>query len=129
MSVSVVVTVNGIEAGEAALTYCPGALNAIDGAWLSTSTLTIADVWELPAASVAVARSSYEPSPSDVVSHGEEMTFHVVPPSCEAGRPTPGDAAWLSAAPAVTVTDPETFVPSAGAVTETLGFVRSTNQV
>src|SRR5438067_2257039 len=129
MSVSAVVTVSGIEAGEAALTYWPGALNVIDGAWLSESTVTTGEGAELPAASVEVARSSYEPSPSELVFHGEVMTLHVDPASCDDSRTTPGDASWLSVALAVTVTEPETVAPPVGAVIETLGFVRSTNQV
>src|SRR3954463_7468361 len=129
VSVSLVVTVRGIDAGAAAFTYGPGALKAIDGAWLSVSTVTIEETAELPAASVALARSSYARSARAVVFHGEEMTLHVVPPSFDAWRTTPGDASWLSVAFAVTVTEPETFAPSAGAVSGTLGLVRSTNQV
>src|SRR4051794_21552833 len=129
MSVSLVVTVSGIDAGAAAFTYWPGALKAIDGAWLSVSTVTIEETAELPAASVAVARSSYERSARAVVFHGDEMTLQVEPPSLDAWRTTPGDVSWLSVAFAVTVTGPETFAPSAGAVSETLGLVRSTNQV
>ena len=53
---SEVVTVSATEAGAAALMYWPGVLNVIDGAWLSTETVTELDVVELPAASVAIAR-------------------------------------------------------------------------
>jgi hypothetical protein len=49
MSVSLELAVSEIEAGEAAFTYWPGAVNETDGAWLSTSTVTRADVVELPA--------------------------------------------------------------------------------
>src|SRR3954452_4860682 len=46
-----------------------------------------------------------------------------------AWRTTAGVASWLSLELAVTATVPETWAPSAGDVRETLGAVRSTNQV
>jgi hypothetical protein len=52
----VAVTVNG--SASAAFTYWPGSEIITVGAWLSTFTVTDADVRELPALSVATARTS-----------------------------------------------------------------------
>src|SRR5919109_4361097 len=129
MSVSPDVTVSDTLAGDAAFTYWPGALKEITGAWLSTSTVIELDVVELPAASVAIACTSYWPSPSEVVLHDAAVDVQSPTPWCAYSNVTAGDGSWLSDALAVSVTVPLTAAPFAGLVSETVGAVRSTNHV
>ena len=94
---------------------------------LLTVTLTMVDVVVLPAASRATAVNPCEPLPAVVVFQEIEYgavvssapTFVPSTLNCTPATPT------LSEAPADSVTLPETVVPPAGAVTDTVGGVVS----
>ena len=90
-------------------------------------TVTPVDVRELPAASRATAVIVWLPLPAPLVAQAIEYGAVVssaptLAPSTLNCTPTTPTA---SAAVAVTVTEPDTVAPAAGAVTETVGAVTS----
>src|SRR4051812_18524304 len=93
-----------------------------------TVTETVADVVMLPAASRALAESACAPldtgSVFQAIVNGAAVSS--APSAAPSSRNCTPATPTLSAADAVTVTaEPDTVVPSAGAVTDTVGAVRS----
>ena len=111
----------------------------VTGAVWSTRTVIVLDVKELPARSVVVTRSSYEPSETacgpEAVSHVEGVTVQAPPPAGRRSKTivstpdaeplTAGSAESLASVTAGTPISP----PFAGAVTEPVGAVLSTRTV
>ena len=98
------------------------------GAWLSTVTVTDADVVALPAASRATAVNTCDPFETAVVSHdtanGADVssTPRLAPSSLNSTPATPTS----SDAVAVTCCVPPTAEPAAGCATDTDGALLST---
>ena len=97
---------------------------------LSTRTVIVAEVKELPALSVVTTRRSYWPSACRVVFQLAAWFVQVPAPIGErwnwtVATPEPPASAELLVRPTV----PRTFAAAAGAVTEPVGFVPSTSQV
>src|SRR5918912_477381 len=85
----VAVTVNG--SASAALTYWPGDEIETVGAWLSRFTVTGVEARELPALSVATARTSYAPSASGVVFQSDGVDVQLPAPLGEYWNAIEGD--------------------------------------
>ncbi len=108
------------------------------GAVLSTVTETRPDVNELPARSVVIARRSYWPSETAVVSKATEYGVSVSE-SIVVQLPSPSGERWNTTVPTpeppasveldVTAIDARTLALSTGAVIEPTGFVLSTRTV
>ena len=97
---------------------------------LSTRTVIVAEVKELPALSVVRTRRSYWPSACRVVFQLAAWFVQVPAPIGErwnwtVATPEPPASAELLVRPIV----PRTLAAAAGAVTEPVGFVPSTSQV
>ncbi len=97
---------------------------------LSTRTVIVAEVKELPALSVVTTRRSYWPSACRVVFQLAAWFVQVPAPIGErwnwtVATPEPPASAELLVRPTV----PRMFAAAAGAVTEPVGFVPSTSQV
>ena len=100
------------------------------GLVLSTRTVIVAEVKELPALSVVTTRRSYWPSACRVVFQLAAWFVQVPAPIGErwnwtVATPEPPASAELLVRPTV----PRRFAAAAGAVTEPVGFVPSTSQV
>lgn len=97
------------------------------GGALLTFTLTVADVPQFPAASLALAKILCVPSFTDVVDHGWDQVGPVE--SCATSMLSTYHFTWvtppLSEAEADRVVVPDTVEPAAGADTATAGFVVS----
>ena len=97
---------------------------------LSTSTVMVAEVWELPTLSMVWTRRSYWPSACRVVFQLAAWFVQVPAPAGERWKvmvstPEPPVSAELLVRPIV----PRTLAASAGAVTEPVGSVLSTRTV
>src|SRR5919201_1685649 len=110
----VAVTVNG--SASAALTYCPGDEIETVGAWLSRFTVTGVEARELPALSVATARTSYGPSASGVVFQSDGVGVQLPAPLGEYWNAIDGDGSIASVAVAERVTVLLRCAPFAGLV-------------
>src|SRR3954468_14543703 len=118
------VIVNGF--GSPAFRYAVGAVIETVGAWLSMLTFAwIAGALGLPAASVAIARRSYAPSPSGTVFHVAPVGVHVPAPAGEYEYATVAPASLLASS----VTAPLRSEPAAGLFQVVVGGVRSTVHV
>ena len=108
----------------------PGLPIVAVGAVLSTRTVIVAEVWELPALSVVRTRRSYWPSACAVVSQLAAWFVQLPAPIGErwnwtVATPDPPESVELLVRPIV----PRTLSLSAGAVIEPVGFVLSTRTV
>ena len=128
---SVAVAPNVVGLGKDALMLAGGAVIVTDGGMLSTRMFELTTCAEFPASSVALARTSYRPSPagSAVVFQDDGVGVHVASLWSLYSNVTGGLAGEASLALAVSGTMPLTKAPPAGLEKVRDGGVLSTRAV